>query len=94
MPFSNADGNHKTLKFEVVMFSNRTRFSDSPVEDTNHKSQNTNQRQVHLFLAVQNSSIGDLVTQSVSHSLLLLPYKEQSKTLATIDTFDQSDEVT
>ena len=53
-------------------------------------------------LAVQNSSIGDLVThsltqsltQSVTHSLLLLPYKEQSKTLATIETFDQSDEET
>ena len=34
------------------------------------------------FLAVQNSSIGDLVTdsltQSLTESLLLLPYKEQS----------------
>ena len=28
-----------------------------------------------IFLAVQNSSIGDLVTDSLSHSLLLLPYK-------------------
>ena len=36
--------------------------------------------QTYIFLAVQNSSIGDLVTQSVSHSLtvlLLLTYKER-----------------
>ena len=54
------------------------------------------------FLAVQNSSIGDLVTHWLSHSLthslshwlLLLPYKEQSLRLATIETFDQSDEET
>ena len=35
-----------------------------------------------FYLAVQNSSIGDLVTNSLTQSLLLLPYKEQSKTLA------------
>ena len=50
------------------------------------------------FLAVQNSSIGDLVTDSLTHSLtqslLLLPYKEQSLRLATIETFDQNDEET
>ena len=46
------------------------------------------------FLAVHNSSIGDLVTNSLTDSLLLLPYKEQSWRLATIETFDQSDEET
>ena len=45
-----------------------------------------------LFLAVQNSSIGDLVTHSVTESLLLLPYKEKSQRLVTIETFDQSDD--
>ena len=43
------------------------------------------------FLAVQNSSIGDLVTDSLTHSLthwlLLLPYKDQSWRLATIPSF-------
>ena len=33
-------------------------------------------------------------SHSLSQSLLLLPYKEQSQTLATIETFDQSDEET
>ena len=49
-----------------------------------------------LFLAVQNSSIGDLVTQ-VSHSLtvlLLLTYKERPMRPVTFETFDQSDEET
>ena len=45
-----------------------------------------------------SSSIGDLVTNSLtdslSYSLLLLPYKEHSLRLATIETFDQSDEET
>ena len=36
-------------------------------------------RRAHIiFLAVQNSSIGDLVTNWLTNSLLLLPYKEQS----------------
>ena len=46
-----------------------------------------------LFLAVQNSSIGDLVTHSLTDwgYLLLLRYKER---LLTFETFDQSDEET
>ena len=48
------------------------------------------------FLSVQNSSIGDLVTQSVSQSLrvlLLLTNKERPlKRHVTFETFDQSDE--
>ena len=45
-----------------------------------------------LFLAVQNSSIGDLlVTHSVT-VLLLLTYKERPQRLVTFETFDQIDE--
>ena len=43
------------------------------------------------FLAVQNSSLGDLVTHSLTHSLtvlLLLRHKEQSQRLVTFETFD------
>ena len=36
-------------------------------------------------------SLTDSVTESVTESLLLLPYKEQSQRLATIETFDQTD---
>ena len=48
------------------------------------------------FLAVQNSSIGDLVTQSLTHSgyLLLFGYKEQPKRHVTFEIIDQSDEKT
>ena len=49
------------------------------------------------FLAVQNSSLGDLVTHSVTHSLrvlLLLTYKERPERPVTFETFDQSDEET
>ena len=49
------------------------------------------------FLAVQNSSIGDLVTHSLTESLtvlLLLRYKERPQRPVTFETFDQSDEET
>ena len=49
------------------------------------------------FLAVQNSSIGDLVTQSLTHWLTVLywlTYKERPKRLMTFETFDWSDEET
>ena len=49
-----------------------------------------------VFLAVQDSSIGDLVTQSVSQSYSLLKNTtlELSERLVTLATFDQSDEET
>ena len=49
-----------------------------------------------LFLAVQNSSIGDLsLTHSVTVTvLLLLTYKERPQKLVTFETLDQSDEET
>jgi len=54
-----------------------------------------------VFLAVQNSSIGDLVTHSLTHSvsqslrvLLLLWYKERPQRPVTFETSDQSDEET
>ena len=49
------------------------------------------------FLAIQNSSIGDLVNHSLSHSvtvLLLLTNKEQPQRLATFETSDQRDDLT
>ena len=49
------------------------------------------------FLAVQNSSIGDLVTHWVTDwltVLLLLRYKERPERPVTFETFDQSDEET
>ena len=49
---------------------------------------------VSEFLAVHNSSIGDLVTHWLTDSLLLLTYKEQPKRLVTFEKFDQSDEET
>ena len=51
----------------------------------------------YASLAVQNSSIGDLVTHSLTHSLtvlLLLTYSERPQRLVTFETFDQSDEET
>ena len=39
-------------------------------------------------------SLTHSVTESVTHWRLLLPYKEQSQRLATIETFNQSDEET
>ena len=44
-----------------------------------------------MFLAVQNSSIGDLVTNSLTQSVSNV-YFCHTKRLATIETFDQSDE--
>ena len=50
-----------------------------------------------MFLAVQNSSIGDLVahslTQSLTHSLRVLLLLTLQR-LVTFETFDQSDEET
>ena len=50
-----------------------------------------------LFLAVQNSSIGDIVTDSLTHSLtglLLLILQSDPRELVTFETFVQSDEKT
>ena len=54
-----------------------------------------------MFLAVQNSSIGDLVTHWLTDSitdsltvLLLLTYKERPKRLVNFETLYQSDEET
>ena len=55
----------------------------------------------NFFLAVQNSSIGDLVTHWLTDSLTRwlrvlywLTYKERPKRLVTFETFDWSDEET
>ena len=55
-----------------------------------------------MFLAVQNSSIGDLVTHSLTHSVtdsltegtFTFDITDRPKRLATVETFDQSDEET
>ena len=51
---------------------------------------------LHLFSAVQNSSIGDLVTHSLTHWLsdLILTLQSDPWGLVTFETFDQSDEET
>ena len=50
------------------------------------------------FLAVQNSSIGDLVTHSLTHSLtegtFTFDIKERPQRPVTFETFHQSDEET
>ena len=45
---------------------------------------------INRFLAVQNNSIGDLVTDLLTEWLLILTLQR----LVTFETFDQSDEVT
>ena len=51
-----------------------------------------------MFLAVQNSSIGDLVTDSLTESLseplLFFDIKEPPQRPVTFETFDHSDEET
>ena len=52
-----------------------------------------------LFLAVQNSSIGDLVTHSLTHSVtesrtFTFDIKERPERLVTFQTFYQRDEET
>ena len=52
---------------------------------------------LNQFLAVQNSSIGDLVTHWLTDSLTVLywlRYKERPQRPVTFETFDQSDEET
>ena len=47
-----------------------------------------------MFLAVHNSSIGDLVTDWLSEPLLILEHKELPLRPVTFEIFDQSDEET
>ena len=79
------------------MLSSCTEFITHSFADTLRSELEQKATSIDLFLAVQNSSIGDLVTHSLTESLtvlLLLRYKERPQRPVTFETFDQSDEET